>query len=261
MITIIFAPPRYGKTALMSHILNTYMYDYERTKKMQNAIAELNSQGYHFDVPDNCVSANYDINGYKFMYSPKKNRRINPFRLGYANDNVDVHVNMPYEVIGIQEAQKYLNSRRSANFPDWQSRWYEQDGHIGLDIFMDTQRPSLIDVNVRELAKFIEVVTMTVKKDGYGRVCKVVWQVREFDNNGLLERYLESGKRNKELYTARRIVADYDVFSIYDTHNCKDKFYKGHVNHKFKTEDNLEDDMPENFYKKLDSNKKEKKVA
>ena len=73
---------------------------------------------------------------------------------------VETHLNYPYEVIGIQEAQKYLNSRKSKNFPDWQSRWYEQHRHNNLDILMDVQRPGLVDVNIRELAQFIDIQDM-----------------------------------------------------------------------------------------------------
>ena len=76
-------------------------------------------------IPVYCVSANYDIAMSKFGDSPRLSRRINPFRLGYANDFVQTHFNLPYECSCIIEAKKYLNSRRSMYFPDWQSRWYE----------------------------------------------------------------------------------------------------------------------------------------
>ena len=57
---------------------------------------------------DKIVSSNYDICFKKYGYSPWFNRRINPYRLGFANPFVKTHFNYPYEVIGITEAQKYL---------------------------------------------------------------------------------------------------------------------------------------------------------
>ena len=64
-------------------------------------------------IPQHCVSANYTITGKKFRYSARISRFINPYKLGFDNDFVDTHFNLPYECIGITEAQKYLNSRMS----------------------------------------------------------------------------------------------------------------------------------------------------
>ena len=121
-------------------------------------------------IPKHCVSANYDMTFHKYRYSPRYSRRINPYRLGFANPFVDTHFNLPFECIFITEAQKYLNSRMSVYFPDWQSRWYEQHGHNDLDMFLDTQRPMLIDVNIRELSRFIEILRLDRAYDARGRV-------------------------------------------------------------------------------------------
>jgi hypothetical protein len=56
----------------------------------------------------------------------------------------------------------------SKAFPDWQSRWYEQHGHNNLDIWLDTQRPMLIDVNIRELSQFVEIVKLDKAFDRFG---------------------------------------------------------------------------------------------
>ena len=153
MITIIFAPPRTGKTVLMTHLANEFAFNRERNRQMRREIRLKQATGFDLikTVPVHCVSSNYDMTFHKYRYSVRHNRRINPYRLGFANPFVDTHFNLPYEVICITEAQKYLNSRMSMYFPDWQSRWYEQHGHNNLDIYLDTQRPMLIDVNIREL--------------------------------------------------------------------------------------------------------------
>ena len=267
MITIIFAPPRTGKTCLMTHLLNMAMYDRQRNRAMAYEIMQKRANGFNaLTIPQHCVSANYDILGRKFRYSRRSCRIINPFRLGFANPYVQVHFNLPYEVIGITEAQKYLNSRMSRFFPDWQSRWYEQHGHNNLDIYLDTQRPMLIDVNIRELARFIEVVSLSFKYDDFGNVKRLIWVVRNIPNSSLFDMYMASGKKDKSCYTEETIVADYNVFDCYDSQSCKPKFYDGHFNEDFdynvadECEQSLEgyiryleqvdDDLPDGFYHK-----------
>ncbi len=185
-IYIIFAPPRTGKTCFMTHKLNEYAFDRERNSLMRHEIINKNNNGFKLSLPKHCVSSNYDICFRKYGYSPRFNRRINPYRLGFDNPFVKTHFNFPYEVIGITEAQKYLNSRMSMYFPEWQSRWYEQHGHDNLDIFLDTQRPMLIDVNIRELASFIEIVKLKIYYDEYGKVKKLKWTIRNIENSSIV---------------------------------------------------------------------------
>jgi hypothetical protein len=269
MITIIFAPPRFGKTVLMTHFLNLALYDRQRSKAMWN---ELNRIGYEFEPPQHTVFANYDVVGKKFGYTEKTNYRINPYRLGYSNDKVSTHFLPPYSVIGITEGQKYFNSRMSMWFPDWQSRFYEQHGHNFLDIFIDVQRPTLIDLNIRELADFIEVLQLDIvydKKNGR-RISKLVWHIRRIENSNALDKYLASGKKDATCFTEETITANYNVFDCYDSRNCKPKFYDGHFDDPFDllnaepTEQSLtafkeyvaafDDELPKDFYTKRSAN-------
>ena len=110
----------------MTHMLNLHAFDRERTKSMTREIMRKNANGFNLTIPKHCVSANYDITFRKFGYSPRFNRRINPYKLGFKNQFVETHFTLPYEAIGITEAQKYLNSRMSMYFPEWQSRWYRK---------------------------------------------------------------------------------------------------------------------------------------
>lgn len=268
MITIIFAPPRTGKTCLMTHLLNQQAFKRERNRKMQREIVSKQQNGFNSikTIPIHCVSANYDITFKKFGYSPRLSRRINPYRLGFNNKFVKTHYSLPYEVIGITEAQKYLNSRMSMYFPEWQSRWYEQHGHNNIDIFLDTQRPMLIDVNIRELASFIEVIKLKIDYDKYGRIKSLKWKIRKIDNSSLFDKYMASGKQDKSCYIEEEITANYNVFECYDSQNCKPKFYEGHLDEDFDIQesDNVEqtmegyikflqefdDELPENYYQR-----------
>lgn len=252
----------------MTHIAHEMAFDRERNKLMVREIMLKQQSGFEniVTIPKHCVSANYDMQFRKFGYSPRFNRRINPYRLGFANKFVDTHFNLPYECICITEAQKYLNSRLSMYFPDWQSRWYEQHGHDDLDVFLDTQRPMLIDVNIRELAQFIEIVKLTTKKDQYGKTCELKWQIRRIENSSLFDKYMASGKQDISCFTEDEVTAPYNVFACYDSQCCKPKFYEGHMNQDFDykqaeiTEQSLEgyikylqendDELPENYYQR-----------
>ena len=97
----------------MTHLLNNYAFDRERFKLMRQEIISKNKGGFNLSIQKHCVASNYDIKFRKYGYSPKFNRRINPYKLGFSNKFVKTHFNLPYEVIGITEAQKYLNSRMS----------------------------------------------------------------------------------------------------------------------------------------------------
>ncbi len=235
MITIIFAPPRTGKTCFLTHTACMTAFDRQRNRAMQNEIASKIANGFDGirTIPTHCVAANYDIT----MYRPRLSRRINPFRLGFANPYVQTHFNIPFEAIFIQEAQCYLNSRMSASFPDWQSRWYEQHGHNKLDIWLDTQRPMLIDINIRELSQFIEIVELEKRYDKFGRLCRLI--------------YMASGKQDKSCYTADTVIADYNVFNCYDSQSCKPKFYDGHFDSDFDYEQARPTDETQNGYKRF----------
>jgi hypothetical protein len=254
----------------MTHLGNIICFDRERIRKMQRELEEKNANGFKLTIPNHCVSSNYECSFKKFGYSRRKSRLINPFRLGYANKFVKTHFNFPYECILITEAQKYLNSRMSMYFPEWQSRWYEQHGHNSLDIFLDTQRPLLIDVNIRELASFIEVISLDVKYDKFGRVKKMIWLVRKIENSSLFDIYMGSGRKDKDCYKEEKIVADYDVFDCYSSQNCKPKFYAGHMDDDFDLKysapsgetkedyisylERVDDELPKGFYQRRKTN-------
>lgn len=269
MITIITGQPRVGKTCLMTHLANGIAFDETRTTAMQDEIRQKIANGFTGieTIPTHCVSGNYDMTLNRFRYSTRVNRRINPYRLGFKNPYVQTHFNIPYEAIFITEAQKYLNSRRSSMFPDWQSRWYEQHGHNYIDLFLDTQRGQLIDLNVRALAQFLEILKLDILDyDRYGKPAALRWKVRHMENNFAFERYMESGASDKRCYDEYSIIAEYNVFDCYDSRCCKPKFYDGHLKDNFdysKAEPPKEsydgyvkwlkdndDELPDGFYQK-----------
>ncbi len=268
MISIIFGPPGTGKTCFLTHMLHEAAFNRERNHNMQLEILNKIQNGFKNikTIPIHCVSANYDCCFKKFRYSPRFNRKINPYRLGFSNKFVKTHFTLPYECIGITEAQKYLNSRMSLYYPSWQSRWYEQHRHDDLDIYLDTQRPMLIDANIRDIASFIEIVKLSIHHDKKGEIVGSTWKVRKIANSRLFDRYMASGEKDTDCYVEEEITANYNVFKCYDSKSCKPNFYAGHETEDFDyksaeiVEDNYEsylrylkendDELPDEFYQR-----------
>ncbi len=237
MITIILGPPRAGKTALMVKMLNDVAFDKTRNGAMQRIIMDKNeNEGFHLTVPTHCAAANFEITFRKQGFKPRQARVIDPNRLGFypgEKAKIKPHFMLPYETYGIMEAQGYYNSRNFANFPAWQSNLFEQHGHNHLNFILDTQRPGLIDVNIRDLSNFIEIRDLNVNYDKNAFLSNIVWTVREFDNAGLVDEYMKSGKRDKALYKERRIITERNIFSQYNSWSLESKFYTGHEKEDF----------------------------
>ena len=221
MITVIFGDCGSGKTVLLTHFIRQRAFDYERNCSMRYEIMRRIQGGYDLQIPQYSVATNYDVVCRKAGYSPRPSIVINPYRLGFYNEDVNTHFLPPYTTIGIQEGQKYFNSRMFKFYPTWQSRFFEAHRHNHFDVFIDVQRPNLIDVNIRELSNFIEIVGFEQTKNG------LRWLVRQIANSFLLDLYNASGRRDKSLYTECVITADYDVFKLYDSRNLKPRFYDG----------------------------------
>ena len=81
MITIIFAPPRTGKTCFMTHCLRQIAFDSERNRKMAKEIITKNNNGFKLTIPKHCVSSNYNIKFRKFGYSPRHSRAPPPSQI------------------------------------------------------------------------------------------------------------------------------------------------------------------------------------
>lgn len=261
---ILFAPPGFGKTSLLTHMMNVICFDYERKRNMQKAVEKMLNAGFNVSMPLHCATTNYEVGFHQFMYSKRQNYKVNPFKLGFKNEFVKTHFVFPFQAFGITEAQKYLDSHMALYYPRWQSSFYEEHRHDDLDFIFDCQRPELINANVRDLCSFIEIVGLEIFHDKNGKVNKLQWLVKDIPNSSVYENYKNSGKSLK--MPERVITADYNVFDIYDSQSCKPKFYEGHFTEDFllefgkKPEENIEDyikylermddELPKGFYQK-----------
>lgn len=233
MITIIFGPPRIGKTAFMVHLLRQRVFDRERNRAMQMTLAEKNRNGFNLTIPEHCVASNFEIKFTKTGYTPRKSRIIDPKKIGFGGPDRETHFLLPYETIGVMEGQEFYNARRFAEFPEWRSNLIEQHGHNRLDFIIDTQRPGLIELNIRELSRFVEIRDMQVNYDEHLWFKNIIWTVREFDNVGLVDEYMKSGKRDTSCFTEFKVIETANVLEMYNSYCCEPKFYAGHLNSDF----------------------------
>lgn len=220
-ITILFAPPGVGKTSYMSFLMNERAFDVKRNIEMKKEINRLNENGFKLSVPEYSIASNYTLICRRFRYSSRPALRINPYRLGFHNVDVNTHFLPPYTTVAISEAQKYFNSRKFALYPDWQSRYYEAHRHNLLDFYLDTQRPDLIDVNIRDLSNFVHIVDSCITNN------TVSWVVREIDSSKKYELYSASGFSDKSCYEEKRVTVDKKVLKVYNTRECQPLFYDG----------------------------------
>jgi hypothetical protein len=199
MITIVFGKPGAGKTAYMVADAVRFMnYSADMCALHSSCcrqISSLNAEEQRFEMPVWApVYSNFPIRVQSGVLAPVESYYIDGFHLGFENDDVEVMPVLPNSRIYLSEAQRYYNSRRSKDLPDWVSRFYEEHRHFSLEILLDVQRPGLIDVNIRELCgKFVEVQEMRNSYDRSGNLISSVFVTREFDDWKNVDQYLATG--------------------------------------------------------------------
>ncbi|MCM1533400.1 MAG: zonular occludens toxin domain-containing protein [Corallococcus sp.] len=220
MITIVFGKPGCGKTAFLTanaaQYLNGSAMDGELYDGCCEEVSKLNAEGFRFELPKHSpVYSNYPITVQNGANSYVGSYYVDGFHLGFENSDVEVFCVLPGSKIFLAEAQRYYNSRKSKDLPDWVSRFYEEHRHFGLDIMLDVQRPGLIDVNIRELAeRFVEIEQIVQRRDKNGYVSGTEFYCKVFEDWKFVDRYLNGSADNFE----KRIYSfDFDVFEYYQS--------------------------------------------
>lgn len=227
-IVIVYAPPRTGKTSFMVAVANATSFHRPFLRAQHKDIVDLNDGGFNIPLTDVPVVANFYMEFRKFGYSRKYPYFINPYKLGYSNDEREMSFILPYSKIFITEGQKYLDSHISMAFKAYQSRAYEQCGHIDLNIFIDVQRPTLINANIREIACFLEVLKLDKKYNKNKELIECIWHLRYVNNSKILERYQNNGDTSQIIEF--KVKYKHDVFKMYNSQVYRPKWFDGHYN-------------------------------
>lgn len=197
MITIICGDPGAGKTALMTYFALDFLhYDTDYTSCLSK-IENFNARGFTLSTPKHLVFTDW-----KVTCNPKANDEVqsyfcNGFYLGMPNNQHPTMFLPPYSKVFLSEAQRYYNSRNYASLSDFVSQLYEQHRHWGMQIFLDCQRSTLIDLNIRGIAaRILYVEKLLHDIDCYGRIVSSTWKCRQFDSIYDFDNYLQSSNRD-----------------------------------------------------------------
>ena len=220
MITIVFGKPGAGKTAFLAadvvRYINGSPASCELLQECAAEVRKLNDNGALFSMPTSApVYTNFPVTASCGTYAPYEPYYVDGFHLGFENDDVEVMPVLPCARIYLSEAQRYYNSRRSKDLPDWVSRYFEEHRHFGLQIYLDVQRPGLIDVNIRELCeRFLEIQRMEHRYDRVGNIVSSTFFYREFTDWKYVDQYLGGHDGG---YTEGKSVYTGNIFECYES--------------------------------------------
>lgn len=215
-----------GKSALNTFFLKqTLLNDGDiLLKKLNEKLDEQSRElSRPFARPDNPpLFSDFKVNikvGYEKYFEPYF---VNGFYLGLPNEQLNVMHVPPFSKIFLGEAQRYYDSRKSSRFPGFISRFFEMHRHYGIDIFLDVQRPNLIDLNIKALCRrFIEVREMQNLRDDSGQIVKSIFDCRQFDSWTACEKYIAG---DQEGYSTVTFINEGNIFDCYDSHTYFKEF-------------------------------------
>ncbi len=222
MIYIVFGKPGVGKSSFLAAVASTYLDFGEKSlsllQRSRELVAGLNEDaGGKYKLPTvPPVYSNFPIRLGAGTNHASESLYIDGFRLGFENDLVEVIPVFPGSVLFLAEAQRYYNSRKSTGVPDWVSRYYEEHRHFDLTIFMDCQRPGLIDLNIRELVnEYIEITDLRHVYDDSGNIAASEFSLRRFTDWKFVDEYLKGS--DGVPYEDDHFYHEGNIFEIYES--------------------------------------------
>lgn len=227
-ITMIYAPPKRGKTLFLAYLVQQFAFDRERLIASKGVIEHRCALGYPLQDYlryNHFVYSNVEIRTNKRGCLSRVTHFYNPFKIAVPNDKFKTTFLPEYSTIIWDECQKQLNSRKSLN--RFTSAWFEQSGHMHYDIYLATQRPKLTDLNVRELiTKFIYIDSVEFVLTDTG-VKTRIYTVEHTDCYSVDE-FISSGY-NLNNGSKRMYEYDGDLRKCYDAYCYNDNYYAGFV--------------------------------
>lgn len=216
-IVLIFGKRGTGKTAsntnfalmnLLDH--NNYLQSLEMCKSMF---------GEDFNIPfEHTVYSNYRLfSPYGYPTYP-----VDPFKMVLPHQGLEYELYVPCASFHIQEGQIYWNSKKRLNRAI--SGFFENSRHAHFNIYIDVQRPVNIHKDIRELVdRFITVLSFEHVKDERGKILKSIWHCLEFEDNAVVEKYMDSQDKSLGIETTYEYVGN--IFNYYNSFNNIGLFY------------------------------------
>lgn len=240
MITVVFGKPGSGKTTLLAAIAKLFLdggpISQELFKRIVSEIEALNVEGFNYSLPRHApVYTNFVHRVRTGWNSSVGSYYIDGFHMGFPNKYVPVFNVFPGSKIFLSEAQRYYNSRKSNDFPEWVSRYFEEHRHFGLDIWLDVQRPGLIDLNIRDIVeRFIQVLSVRLQRceAAIDRHFQAVFEVVNYNSYS----EVEAGKGEPQT-----LVYDFNPFECFESQSYYRSFLPSVGNIEAVDEDKLDE--------------------
>lgn len=132
----------------------------------------------------------------------------------------------PGAVIIIDEAQNEFNSKN--DLARAVSAFFEKHRHAGFEIWIASQRPILINKDIRDLSRhFVQIIKLEKTIAHFGIISKLKWFCREFDSRADVDEYIELSKKGKsDIVSYRETVYESggEILDYYDSRAYLEEF-------------------------------------
>ncbi len=173
-----------------------------------------------FVMPQHCLQSNETI------WTTKNGEYIQNYdlpgdKIGRYDDFYETYCPYPYSLVIWDEAQKEASGRDSATMHPRVSTELQLHRKWGLDILLFTQRAKILDLNIRDNARIIEIEGVTHYYDKFGFIVKAVFKLKFFKNLYDLERYLTTDKKT---YIHTTYTYEGNPFNHFDSQEGEEYF-------------------------------------
>ncbi len=226
----IFGDRGAGKSAFLMHVISKIYFGrgQEILRNSRRLIEEENKQRKRKLTPPDRVPiyCNFKVkikNPDRSIYEPYY---IKGSEIGIGDKYKKIY---PGAVIVIDEAQNEFNSKDN-NLPRAVSAFFEKSRHADLEIWLASQRPILINKDIRDLShhfiQIYETLEMTVAH--FGIICGLKWRCREFTNRADVEKYVEQSEYEKGEHISYRDTEYTDggaILEYYDSKSLRQEYF------------------------------------
>ncbi len=258
MITQYFGTTGSGKSANLARIIVETYYR-KGAKMLADSAAQIKADNREFGMqctpptkPPIFVGPHLDVRfetDFEEYFEPY---HLDPYRFGMDDGGeFEVQSVPPHSLVVIPEAQRYYDSRQSGTFHPRTSGIFEKHRHQHLDIIIESQRPDLIDQNIRRLTHlFVEMLKVDNKKNSLGRIEQTTFYTREFKSWQAVNEYLNGNGKDYE--DKPPIVYKGNIFACYNSYACAREFLpkrRGDYNYLPSSAETMKSGMPQGMEK------------
>ena len=236
MITIIVGEGGRGKSLRLTYKLGLRMLNgFNDYIKLKRDLKQLKSGGgfSQLNLPEqkHLVYADFDLKINKRLRS----YWIDGYQIAMPNDYFDTILIPFYSAIGLDEGDRYFDSRKTKELRQEVYRYPQLHRHGDYDLYIVCHRIASLDTHFREMADKIEVMNgVEFKKDKYGLIKSVTFDLMEFNSCNAAEKYqLESDNKSTHIGKHIREKVTIPCWNWYNTKSFRPAFLKDRYNESY----------------------------